>query len=175
MKRILWINWVLLLELIFASESVADYLLVNRNQVPKEDKMIFGKVFEKLKFNKGQATELGKKAADSVGQMLNEMKEALSIFENLGFQAEKVKIGGIGVALPDLSTSLHASVGNIQIEKARELSEQHKDNKLIVLMIDALIKVKEISDRVEIDNLKGVKMDVKLGAFPKISVDLQSN
>ncbi len=30
MKRILWINWVLLLELIVASESVADYLLVNR-------------------------------------------------------------------------------------------------------------------------------------------------
>ena len=61
------------------------------------------------------------------------------------------------------------------MEKARELSEQYKDNKLIVMMIDALIKVKEISDRVEIDNLNGVKMDVKLGAIPKISVDLQSN
>ncbi len=137
--------------------------------------MVFGTFFEKLTFKKGQATELGKKAAESIGQMLNEMKEALTIFENLGFKAEKVKIGGIGVALPNLSTSLHASIGNIQIEKARELSEQHKDNKLIVMMIDALIKVKEISDRVEIDNLNGVKMDVKLGAMPKISVDLQSN
>lgn len=136
--------------------------------------MVFGNVFEKLKFKKGRATELSKKAAESIGQMLNEMKEALSIFENLGFRAEKVKIGGIGVALPDLSTSLHASIGNIQIEKVRELSEQYKDKKLIVMMLDALIKIKQISDRVEIDNLKGVKMDVKLGAMPKISVDLQS-
>lgn len=137
--------------------------------------MVLGKYFKKLRINKGQATQLSKKAADAVGQMLNDMKEVLSIFETLGFTAEKLKFGGMGVALPDLSTSLHASIGNIQIEKAREMSEQHKDNKLIVMMIDALIKVKEISDRVEIDNLNGVKMDVKLGATPKITVDLQSN
>lgn len=137
--------------------------------------MVLRKVFEKLKSKKSQATEIGKKTAESIGQMLNEMKEALSIFENLGFKAEKVKIGGIGVALPNMSTSLYASIGNIQIEKVRELSEQYKDNKLIVMMMDALIKVKEISDRVEIDGLNGVKMDVKLGPMPKISVDLQSN
>lgn len=137
--------------------------------------MVLKKYFDKLKSKKGPAAKLGQKAAESIGQMLNEMKEALSIFENLGFTAEKVKIGGIGVALPNLSTSLYASLGNIQIEKAKELSEQYKDNKLIGMMIDALIKVKEISDRVEINNLNGVRMDVKLGATPKISVDLQSS
>jgi hypothetical protein len=145
------------------------------NAASRKEEIMLEKVFQKVKFKKGKATELGKKAAESIGQMLNEMKEALSLFENLGFTADKVKIGGIGVALPSLSTSLHASIGNIQIEKARELSEQHKDNKLIVMMIDAIIKVKEISDRVEIENLNGVKMDVKLGPAPKISVDLQSN
>ena len=84
--------------------------------------MVLQKYFEKLKSKRGQAAKLGKIAAESIGQMLNEMKEALSIFENLGFTAEKVKIGGIGVTLPNLSTSLHASTGNIQIEKGRPIS-----------------------------------------------------
>lgn len=43
------------------------------------------------------------------------------------------------------------------------------------MMIQALIKVKEISDHIDIGNLKGVKMDIKLGAMPKISVDLESD
>jgi hypothetical protein len=145
--------------------------LLARNHNPKEATM----VFDKLKVKKDQAADFGKKATESMGKMLNGLKEAFSIFENLGFKAEKVKMGGIGVALPEMSTSLHASIGNIQVEKAKELSEQHKDNKLIVMMINALIKAKEISDHLDVSTLKGVKMDVKLGAVPKISIDLQSD
>ena len=137
--------------------------------------MGLGKGIGKIKDKKDAAAELGKKATESIGQMLNELKEALSIFELFGFSADKVKVGGLGAALPELSTSIQGSIEDIQIEKVMELSEEHKDNKLIVLMTGALIKVKEISDHLDISNLKGLKIDIKLGAMPKISVDLQSD
>ena len=137
--------------------------------------MVLGKGLDSLKDKKDLAADLGKKAGESVGEMLNELKSALSIFQALGFKADKLKMGGIGVGLPEMSTSIHGSVENIQAEKVNELSEQHKDNKLISMMLGALIKVKEISDHLDIGNMKGVRMEVKLGAMPKISVDLQSD
>ena len=137
--------------------------------------MVLGKGLDKLKDKKDIAADLGKKASESVGEMLNELKNALSIFQTLGFRAEKLKMGGIGVGLPEMSTSIQGSVQNIQTEKINELSEQHKDNKLITMMLGALIKVKEISDHLDVGNLKGVRLNVKLGAMPKISIDLQSD
>ena len=137
--------------------------------------MVLGKGLDSLKDKKDLAADLGKKAGESVGEMLNELKSALSIFQALGFRADRLKMGGIGVGLPEMSTSIHGSVENIQAEKVNELSEQHKDNKLISMMLGALIKVKEISDHLDIGNMKGVRMEVKLGAMPKISVDLQSD
>ncbi|MDJ0802161.1 MAG: hypothetical protein QNI97_04760 [Desulfobacterales bacterium] len=137
--------------------------------------MGLGKGLDSLKDKKKLAADLGKKAGDSIGEMLNELKNALSIFQTLGFRTDKLKMGGIGVGLPEMSTSIHGSVENIQVDKVNELSEQHKDSKLITMMLGALIKVKEISDHLDIVDMKGVKMEVKLGAMPKISVDLQSD
>jgi hypothetical protein len=53
------------------------------------------------------------------------------------------------------------------------LIEDHKDNKLLVSMLKALITAKEVRDRVDLPYFTGTKLDIKLGVPPKISFDLQ--
>ena len=61
----------------------------------------------------------------------------------------------------------------IQVEKVNQLIKDHQDNKLLTSMLKSLVTAKEIRDRVELPYFTGAKLDIKLGAPPKISFDLQ--
>ena len=55
----------------------------------------------------------------------------------------------------------------------QKLTEEHKDNKLLAGMLNALIRAKQVRDRVDISYFTGTTLNVKLGVPPSISFDLE--
>ena len=133
--------------------------------------MVFKKSMPDLKGVKEKAAGVGDATKAKIESSLQELKNAMGLFEQFGFRASKLKVG-MGV-IPEVSTSISGSLDKVQAEKIAQLMEQYKDNKLLATMLKALITAKEIRDRVDLPYFTGVKLDVTLGIPPKISFDLQ--
>jgi len=124
-----------------------------------------------LKGVKEKAADMGGATRAKIDETLEEFKKAINLFGKFGFKVGKFKVG-MG-ALPEISTSVSGSLEKVQVENISQLIEDHKDNKLLVSMLKALITAKEVRDRVELPYFTGAKLDIKLGVPPKISFDLQ--
>jgi hypothetical protein len=124
-----------------------------------------------LKGVKEKAADMGGATKAKIDETLDEFKKATNLFGKFGFKVGKFKVG-MG-ALPEISTSVSGSLETVQVENIKQLIEDHKDNKLLVSMLKALVTAKEVRDRVELPYFAGAKLDIKLGVPPKISFDLQ--
>ena len=124
-----------------------------------------------LKGVKEKAADIGGATKAKIDETLEEFKKATNLFGKFGFKVGKFKVG-MG-ALPEISTSVSGSLETVQVENIKQLIEDHKDNKLLVSMLKALVTAKEVRDRVELPYFTGAKLDIKLGVPPKISFDLQ--
>jgi hypothetical protein len=124
-----------------------------------------------LKGVKEKAADMGGATKAKIDETLDEFKKATNLFGKFGFKVGKFKVG-MG-ALPEISTSVSGSLETVQVENIKQLIEDHKDNKLLVSMLKALVTAKEVRDRVELPYFTGAKLDIKLGVPPKISFDLQ--
>jgi hypothetical protein len=133
--------------------------------------MVFNKGMPDLKGVKEKAADMGEATKAKIDETLEEFKKAINLFGKFGFKVSKFKVG-MGV-LPEISTSVSGSLEKVQAENIKQLIEDHKDNKLLVSMLKALITAKEVRDRVELPYFTGAKLDIKLGVPPKISFDLQ--
>lgn len=133
--------------------------------------MVLKKGMPDLKGVKQKAADMGGATKAKLDETLEEFKKAMNLFEKFGFKVGKFKVG-MGV-LPEISTSLSGSLEKVQVENIKQLIEDHKDNKLLVSMLKALITAKEVRDRVELPYFTGAKLDIQLGIPPKISFDLQ--
>jgi hypothetical protein len=120
---------------------------------------------------KEKASEASGDAMAKVNEMVDELKSALALFEKFGFRAGKFKMD-MG-ALPSVSTSISGSLDKVEVGGLEKLIEEHKDNKLLCGMLKALVKAKQVRDRVELDYFTGTTLNVQLGVPPKISFDLQ--
>jgi hypothetical protein len=133
--------------------------------------MVLKKGMPDLKGVKEKAADMGGATKAKIDETLEEFKKAINLFGKFGFKVGKFKVG-MG-ALPEVNTSVSGSLEKVQVENMRQLIEDHKDNKLLVSMLKALITAKEVRDRVELPYFTGAKLDIKLGVPPKISFDLQ--
>jgi DNA mismatch repair ATPase MutL len=124
-----------------------------------------------LKSVKEKAGDLGGAVKAKIDESLEEFKKAIDLFGKFGFKVGKFKVD-MG-ALPEITTSVSGSLEGVQLEKIKQLVEEHKDNKFLSSMLKALVAAKEVRDRVELPYFTGVKLDIKLGVPPKISFDLQ--
>lgn len=101
-----------------------------------------------------------------LSEWLDEYKKATAVLETFGFTVGKVSLGtGVGM-LPEMHTSMSASIDNIREEKLRKMIEEHKAEALLVSLLNALIVTRWIWEHVEL-KLKSVTPHVTLGVTPK--------
>jgi hypothetical protein len=120
---------------------------------------------------KGKATEAAGDAMAKVNEMVDEIKTALAVFEKFGFRAGKLKMDFTPIA--SVATSISGSLDKVEKESLEKLIEEHQENKLLCGMLKALIKAKQVRDRVEVDYFTGTTLNVQMGIPPKISFDLK--
>jgi len=119
-----------------------------------------------------QATEMATAAQEQFNAVLDEYKNILPVAESLGLSVGsfEVKMG----VLPEIQTSLVGLLERINQESVQKLIAENPDNKLLVLVLNALLITKELQQRLNISNLKGIVVDIRLGIPPKVSVHLAS-
>ncbi|MGD8386450.1 MAG: hypothetical protein PVG49_04885 [Desulfobacteraceae bacterium] len=106
-----------------------------------------------------------------VDDMVDDLKSALGVFESFGFRASKLNME-LG-AMPAISTSISGSLDKVDVEGLKKLIEENEQNKLLCGMLNALIKARQLRDRIEMDSFTGTTLDIKLGAPPKLSFHLR--
>jgi hypothetical protein len=103
-------------------------------------------------------------------EYLDEYKKTVAILETFGFSAGKF-IVSMGLP-PEIHTSIKGSIDNIHTDALKQLGEEHKDNKLLVHLLDALILTKKFWEHVDC-KLKCVTINFTLGMLPKVSVEIE--
>ena len=119
-----------------------------------------------------QATEMAAAAQEQFNAVLDEYKNILPLAESLGLSVGSFEVQ-MGV-LPEIQTSLVGLLERINEESVQKLIAENPNNKLLVLVLNALLITKELQQRLNISNLKGIVVDIRLGIPPKVSVHLAS-
>ena len=119
-----------------------------------------------------QATEMATVAQEQFNAVLDEYKNILPIAESLGLSVGSFEVQ-MGV-LPEIKTSLVGLLERINEESVQKLIAENPNNKLLVLVLNALLITKELQQQLNISNLKGIVVDIRLGIPPKVSVHLAS-
>ncbi|MGB3204473.1 MAG: hypothetical protein WBB28_05750 [Crinalium sp.] len=119
-----------------------------------------------------QATEMAAAAQEQFNAVLDEYKNILPVAESLGLSVGTFEVQ-MGV-LPEIRTSLVGLLERINEESVQKLIAENPNNKLLVLVLNALLITKELQQRLNISNLKGIVVDIRLGIPPKVSVHLAS-
>jgi hypothetical protein len=119
-----------------------------------------------------QTTVISAAAQAQLNAVLDEYKKVLPIAESLGLSVGSFEVE-MGL-LPEIRTSLVGSVERINKDAVQKLIAEHQSNNLLVLVFNALLVTKELQQRLNISNLKGIVVDVKLGVPPNVSVHLAS-
>ena len=119
-----------------------------------------------------QATEMAAAAQEQFNAVLDEYKNILPIAESLGLSVGSFEVQ-MGL-LPEIQTSLVGLLERINDESVQKLIAENPNNKLLVLVLNALLITKELQQRLNITNLKGIVVDIKLGIPPNVSVHLAS-
>lgn len=110
--------------------------------------------------------DVASKSMGKINKLLDEYNEAIEIIGNLGFKIEKFNVGATGV-----ETSISGTLDKIDKDKTAKLAELHKERKIIVSILKALITAKLTQERVKNIPLKGLRLDMKLGWPPKMDME----
>lgn len=119
---------------------------------------------------KGKTEGLADVAKVKVNEWLDEYKKAIAILEMLGFTVGKFTVG-MGM-LPEIHTSISGSIEDIREESLKKIIEEHKEETLLVSLLNALIMARRFWERAEL-KLTGVTLDVTLGVPPNIKVNFR--
>lgn len=119
-----------------------------------------------------QATEIAAAAQEQFNSVLDEYQKVLPVAESLGMNISSFEVH-MGV-LPEIRTSLVGLLEKINNETVQKLIADNQSNKLLVLILNSLLITKELQQRLNISNLKGIVVDIKLGVPPNVSVHLAS-
>lgn len=117
-----------------------------------------------------QITEISAVAQEQFNAVLDEYNKVLPVAESLGLSVGSFQVE-MGI-LPEIKTSLVGSVERINQEVVQKLITDHQSNKILVAILNALLITKDLQQRLHIKALKGIKVDVKLGVSPNVSVHL---
>ena len=117
----------------------------------------------------GSAMQKAGGLEDTAKGYLDEYKKTLALLETFGFSAGKFMVS-MGIP-PEIHTSIKGSVENIREDELNKLATEHKENKLLGSLINALMMTKRFWQHVE-SKLTGVTVNVTLGILPKVTVEI---
>jgi hypothetical protein len=133
--------------------------------------MAFDNVLKKAAEVKDKVAGLSLESSEKIIALIEEYKRAVQALQGLGFSVGKVRIS-VGV-LPEIGTSIKASLHAIDQNRVRELLEANREEKLLAAILSALITVTMLRDTMDLSGLRDVIIDITLGLPPRISIDLQ--
>jgi hypothetical protein len=119
-----------------------------------------------------QATEIAAAAQEQFNAVLDEYQNVLPVASSLGMSVGSFEVH-MGV-LPEVRTSLVGLLEQINNEAVQKLIAENQSNKLLVLILNSLLITKELQQRLNICNLQGIVVDIKLGVPSNVSVRLAS-
>jgi len=115
----------------------------------------------------GSAVELAGSAVAKVNDLLDDYKKALDVLGKFGFTVDSFE-ATMGVP-PQVKTSIAGSVASIREAELKTIADEHKDNKLVSAILNAVVTAKGFYDRVQLKS-PSVRVEVALGLLPSISV-----
>lgn len=117
-----------------------------------------------------QGLELAAAAQEKIEAVLDEYQKIVPVAESLGLTVDSFDVE-MGL-IPEISTALVGSMERINKEAVQKMIAENQSNKLLVTMLNALLLSKDLQKRLNIKNLKGIRVDIKLGISPKVAVRL---
>jgi len=132
--------------------------------------MAFGKLLEKADQLKTSAEHLTGAATESANKLLEHFNDAIPTLKGLGLTVSNVHLG-MGI-LPEIQATLTGSIEAVDPAKIQELidSNKEKERDFLTLVLRSLQAASRMKDQISAAGFKGVKVDLKLGLPPHVSV-----
>jgi hypothetical protein len=121
-------------------------------------------MFEKLKDSAAAV------AAGKAHDMIREFNDTVPTLRALGLSVGNLSCK-IGVP-PEIGATFSGSVAAVDRARIKEMSEQHRENKTIATILEALRAASNLKDQLSEIGFRGIKVDVTLGLLPKVEVDM---
>jgi hypothetical protein len=109
-------------------------------------------------------------AQEKVNSLLADYKEVIVLLKQLGIKVDNFQIT-TGVGIPQITTRLSGSIGELKADEIEELIESKTENQLLALMLKPLLTVKEVQEN-NLSELDDVTINVALGLPPKVTINL---
>ncbi|KKD37406.1 hypothetical protein WN50_14525 [Limnoraphis robusta CS-951] len=109
-------------------------------------------------------------AQEKVNNLLADYKEVIVLLKQIGIKVNNFQIT-TGVGVPQVTTNLSGSIGTVKSEEIKKLIESKANNKLLGLMLNPLLTVKEFQEK-SVSELDQVTIHVVLGLPPKVTINL---
>ncbi len=109
-------------------------------------------------------------AQEKVNNLLADYKEVIVLLKQIGIKVNNFQMT-TGVGVPQVTTNLSGSIGTVKSEEIKKLIESKANNKLLGLMLNPLLTVKEFQEK-SVSELDQVTIHVVLGLPPKVTINL---
>jgi hypothetical protein len=109
-------------------------------------------------------------AVTKTEEMLHEFNEGIRITKALGLTVSHVNFK-MGLP-PEVGATFTGLIDALEQGKLKDLIDKNKQNKLVTLLLEALVTVSSLKDQLHELDFWGVKMEVRLGVSPHIEVGL---
>ncbi|MEA5496210.1 MAG: hypothetical protein WAN66_28020 [Limnoraphis robusta] len=109
-------------------------------------------------------------AQEKVNNLLADYKEVIVLLKQIGIKVNNFQIT-TGIGVPQVTTNLSGSIGTVKSEEIKKLIESKANNKLLGLMLNPLLTVKEFQEK-SVSELDQVTIHVVLGLPPKVTINL---
>ena len=101
--------------------------------------MAFDNLLKKVSDAKDKVADLTAKSSEQMAALLEEYQRAVKTLQGLGFSVGKV--GVTAGLLPEISTTVKASLQALDAKRMSELLEAHRDQKLLAAILSSLLTV----------------------------------
>jgi hypothetical protein len=103
-------------------------------------------------------------------QVLREFNDLIPTLRalGLGFSDVSVKLG----LPPEISATLTGSVDVLDRDAIRELIDQHRNNKTLTIILEALVTASSFKEQLTDLGFRGLALHVRLGMFPSVKLGL---
>lgn len=112
----------------------------------------------------GAATDVAAVAVDKLLELLDEYEKALSLLSKYGFKVGTFAVGGFP---PEAKTSIEGSISDLPKDEISALAESHKGEKVVTLLLNALLVAKRVHERVKL-GFESISLHLTLGLKPSI-------
>jgi hypothetical protein len=124
-----------------------------------------------LQILKSQGAKLAAKlTAEKAQRVLREFNETVPILRGIGLGVDNISLK-MGFP-PEVTATLIGSVDGLNPEIITTLRENHKDNRTIVILLEAAAAAANFKDELKTLGFNGIKVDLRLGLIPSVKLGL---